>query len=53
MTKQCAFEKVDDDLLQVRTVLGVNDIKLQERLLTILDISLDKIIDHCKVFVPG
>jgi len=48
MAKRCEFGELEDNLLKVRIVLGVNDHKLQERLLRTPDLSLDKIIDYCR-----
>lgn len=48
MAKKCDFGDQEDNLLKVRIVLGVYDNTLQERLLRTPDISLDKIIDHCR-----
>lgn len=43
--KKVCFEYQEDNLLNVRIILGVNDIK---QLFITPDISLNKIIDHCK-----
>lgn len=48
MAKRCEFGELEDNLLKVRIVLGVNDHKLQESLIRTPDMSLDKIIDHCR-----
>lgn len=40
MAKKCEFGELEDNLLKVRIVLGVNDYKLQEMLLRTPDMSL-------------
>lgn len=48
IAKLCDFETLEDNIVKVCIVLGVKNLALQERLLRVPDLSLDKTIEHCK-----
>ena len=48
IAKRCDFGTLEDNMVKVRIVLGVRNFALQERLLRVPDLSLDKTIEHCK-----
>lgn len=48
IAKRCEFGALEDNMVKVRIVLGVRNLALQERLLRVPDLSLDKTIEHCK-----
>lgn len=46
MGKKCEFGEIENSLLKIRIVLGVNNLKLQDRLLRTPDLSIDKIVEY-------
>lgn len=48
LSQTCEFETMTDRMIRDRIVLGIRDKMLQERLLRIEDLNLQKAIDYCR-----
>lgn len=48
LIKECGFADQEENILKVRIVLGINDVRLQERLLRYPDLKLSEVINHCR-----
>jgi hypothetical protein len=48
LSQHCEFGELKDSLIRDKIVIGVNDIKLRERLLKNLDLSLETAIQICR-----
>lgn len=48
LVKNCNYKEQESRMLRDRIVIGVSDKKLQEKLLAINDLTLDKAVDMCR-----
>ncbi|XP_030755156.1 uncharacterized protein K02A2.6-like [Sitophilus oryzae] len=49
LAESCEFNEQKDSLIRDRIVLGITNLRLQERLLTREDLNLEKAINECRV----
>lgn len=48
LVKNCSYKDQEDRMLRDRIVIGVTDKKLQQKLLAVSDLTLDKAVDMCR-----